>query len=59
MRKGKFRQDQMLIVGNKLFCRCGICENMVRVDKPILGGLHFCLTQEEIAQRIKQNNEAS
>jgi hypothetical protein len=45
------RSDQMFAVGGKLYRWCGHCENLVRVNKPLLGGLHFCLTDEEIAAK--------
>lgn len=43
------------IVGNKLMGICGECGNLIRLDKPILGSIHFCLTQEERA--LKASNE--
>lgn len=26
---------------------CGVCEQIIRIDKPILGSLHLCLTESE------------
>lgn len=43
------------IVGNKLMAVCRDCEKVIRVDKPIFGSLHICLTQEE--KQIKQQAE--
>jgi len=37
----------MFVVGNKLMTVCGWCEKVVRVDKPIIGSFHLCLTDEE------------
>lgn len=42
---------QVLRVGNKLYCRCLTCGDVIRLNKPILGSLHLCLTDEEIKQR--------
>ncbi|MBU0977526.1 MAG: hypothetical protein KKD18_03855 [Nanoarchaeota archaeon] len=33
----------LFVVGNKLMGRCENCGSIVRVDKPIIGSLHFCL----------------
>jgi len=30
------------IVGNKLMAQCGNCGKIVRIDKPLFGGLHIC-----------------
>ena len=27
----------------KLYCQCGRCGKMVRVNKPLFGGLHLCV----------------
>lgn len=37
----------MFTVGNKLMGRCGVCGKLVRIDKPIFGSIHFCLSDEE------------
>ena len=37
----------MFIVGKKLMVKCGGCGRIVRVDKPFIGSLHVCLTEEE------------
>ena len=39
------------VVGNKLMSVCGTCNKIIRVDKPVLGSLHICLSDEEIASR--------
>lgn len=31
--------------------QCGLCGKIVKVNKPILGDLHLCLTDEEIAYK--------
>ena len=44
----------LIIAGNKLYAICPMCQALVRVNKPILGDLHFCLTEEEIRERRKK-----
>ena len=39
------------IVGNQLLAVCDYCDKLVRLNKPILGDLHFCLTEEERAAK--------
>lgn len=41
----------MIIAGGKLYDTCRMCGQLVRLNKPIFGGLHFCLTDEEIAAK--------
>ena len=39
-------------VGSKWYATCYDCGKIVRVNKPLFGSAHFCLTEEEkIAQR--------
>lgn len=42
---------ETLIVGGKLYQRCGYCMNLVQINKPLLGALHLCLTDEERAAK--------
>lgn len=35
------------VVGSKLMQICLDCHELVRIDKPIFGSLHFCLSDEE------------
>lgn len=30
------------VVGGKWYGRCANCGGVVRINKPIIGGLHFC-----------------
>lgn len=39
------------IVGNKLMGVCVDCEKIIRIDKPIFGSMHICLTHEEKEQK--------
>jgi len=34
---------EVFIVGEKLFCVCGDCLRVVRVNKPVVGDLHLCV----------------
>lgn len=52
-----FDHQQLLIVGNKIYSVCPYCEHFIRVNKPILGGLHFCLNAEEREKKEKILNE--
>lgn len=52
----------MRMVGGKLRGVCHGCGQIVRVDKPLLGGLHICTTEEEqvlYAEEIKRRYEFS
>ena len=40
-------------VGNKLMCVCDGCGKIIRVDKPIFGSLHLCLTPEEAKRQLE------
>lgn len=44
--QGKLPTD-LFIVGHKLYGTCAVCNSIVRIDKPIIGGLHLCLPKEE------------
>ena len=41
----------------RLWVVCRECGKLIRYDKPILGSLHFCLTEEEIAEKRELRNE--
>ncbi|KKN77217.1 hypothetical protein LCGC14_0361950 [marine sediment metagenome] len=45
----KIEQGELFVVGKKLMVQCPICKKIIRIDKPILGSLHICLTDEEIS----------
>lgn len=50
------RPGSIFTVGNKLMGMCRDCEKIVRMDKPIFGSLHVCLSDEERnAKRMQQN----
>ena len=36
------------ILGNKIYRRCCDCGKIVHINKWLFGGLHVCLTEEEI-----------
>lgn len=37
------------VVNGKWYINCGICGEVVRFDKPILGSMHFCISEDERA----------
>lgn len=45
---------EVVAAGRKLYQRCGVCGGIVRINKPIVGSMHFCLTEEERALREDQ-----
>lgn len=40
----------MWLAGRGLWGVCGVCHRVIKMNKLILGSLHFCLSDEEIAQ---------
>ncbi len=32
----------------RLYAVCAVCDSLVRINKPLIGGLHVCLTDDEI-----------
>ena len=54
--------DGYFVVGNKLMTRCTDCGKFVRMDKRILGGLHFCVEvepQQRHQMPFRQNREVT
>lgn len=41
----------MEVVSNGIYERCGVCGQMVRLNKRLFGSLHICLTDCEEAER--------
>jgi hypothetical protein len=37
----------MIIAGNGIYETCRDCGKLVRLNKPVFGALHFCLSPEE------------
>lgn len=46
----------MIVTNGKIYDYCSDCGRLVRLNKPILGSLHICLTEEE--KRYKRSVEA-
>lgn len=44
----------MRIVGGKLMEVCPMCGKIVRIDKPLLGSMHFCVTEEEYSKNYNE-----
>lgn len=45
----------MIIAGSKIYEYCGVCGELVRINKFILGSIHICLSEEEIKQKRFNN----
>lgn len=43
--------DGLFVVGHRIYSICRYCGGIVRVDKPLFGSLHFCLTDEQRKER--------
>lgn len=50
---------QVLRLGRRSFARCWDCGRLVRVDKPGLGSLHYCVTDETAARQPWRQRPAS
>jgi hypothetical protein len=44
----------ILVIGRKVYRVCGDCGEIVRWNKPLIGSLHFCTTDEERKQYPQQ-----
>lgn len=44
----RLQHGEWVEVGGKIYAMCGVCGDVIRVNKPIVGSMHFCLTDEEI-----------
>jgi hypothetical protein len=45
------------IVGDRWYGICCWCQKLVRIDKPILGSLHFCLTEDQKRARSELSRQ--
>lgn len=36
----------MIVTGGKIYDRCGVCQKLVRLNKPLFGDWHFCELDE-------------
>lgn len=41
----------MIIAGNKIYKNCPDCEQLIQINKFLIGSLHICLTDEELEQK--------
>lgn len=46
----RLMRGEIVVVGGKMYRRCSMCGTVVRINKPLVGDLHLCLTDEEIAK---------
>lgn len=44
----RLMRGEIVQIGWKMYRMCGVCYAVVRIDKPIVGDWHFCLTDDEI-----------
>lgn len=47
----------VFVVGTKLMGVCQVCGKLVRLDKPLFGSMHICLSDEEIASKNNYINK--
>ena len=44
----RLKPGQIVAVNGKIYGRCEDCEDIVRVDKWLIGSLHYCVATKEI-----------
>jgi len=37
----------MIVIDNKIYAQCEDCRKLVRLNKPLFGSMHVCLSDEE------------
>jgi hypothetical protein len=47
-----------IIAGNKMYQKCVYCNELVRINKPIFGSMHLCVS-EEVRKEINKINSLS
>lgn len=47
----------MIFAGKQIWEVCADCNQWVRLNKPLFGSLHICLTEDEIKEKNRQKNE--
>ena len=50
-------KDRLILAGSGIYTRCEWCETLVRLNKPLFGSLHFCLTDEEKAEVVRRRRK--
>ena len=40
-------KKNVIIVGGKIYARCSACGKIVRINKPIIGDIHVCVSPKE------------
>jgi hypothetical protein len=38
----------MRVIGRSIYEVCGTCGSIIRLNKPIIGSLHICLSEEDM-----------
>lgn len=44
----------MIVAGSGIYEKCANCGKLVRLNKPLFGSMHLCLTDEEIKAKYYQ-----
>jgi hypothetical protein len=47
----------MIETHGKLYDRCRRCGKLVRLNKPIFGAMHFCVTPEDVLDEVREETE--
>ncbi len=45
----RLQRGDIVVVGDAMYRKCLDCQQIVRINKPVLGALHFCLSEEDRA----------
>ena len=51
----RLRRGEIVESAGKLYRLCGVCRQIVCINKRFFGALHFCLTEDEIAATRRGN----
>lgn len=43
----KKTENKMIIAGNKIYGTCPVCYKFIQINKPVVGSLHVCNTEDE------------
>ena len=56
--KAALETSDLIIAGSKIYGTCIYCHSLVRLNKPIFGSLHICLTDAERAEVDRQRRSS-
>ena len=49
----------IIVACKGIYARCSDCNKLVRINKPILGAVHFCLSEEELEAKQRMRRRAA